>query len=281
MPTDSVPQLFARLVDDTACSAGGAPLAETLAAHRTHRAAWYGSLVGSLVLPSSAAAALPRLRGDRADPTIALVSDGGADVFARSVRAAAERVRIAHVEAAVAKRGEDPQPGLRDLLAVLRGLPSIPGYAEIPLTWGLLSALDTLAEARAAGLPVAAKFRIGGLAAELFPTPVQLAAVVCACRDRQLRFKLTPGLHYAVRRTDPETGFVHHGFLNVLVATLAAARGAEVAEVAEILAATDPAPLVEPVRALRHEDRPLWDGFGSSDLAGPLTDLRQLGLLAA
>jgi len=67
----------------------------------------------------------------------------------------------------------------------------------------------------------------------------------------------------------------------VLVATLAAARGAEVAEVAEILAATDPAPLVEPVRALRHEDRPLWDGFGSSDLAGPLTDLRQLGLLAA
>lgn len=280
MPTDSVPRLFARLVDDTTFSAGGGSLGEALAGHRAHRAAWYRGLIGPLILPSSALAALPPAPDSGERLTIGVVGDTGPDGLGRSVQAADGRMEIAHVEAAVAKRGEDPQPGLRELLTLLGGLRSIPGYAEIPLTWGLLAALDALAEARAGGLPVAAKFRTGGLAAELFPTPVELAAVICACRDRDLRFKLTAGLHHAVRYTDPETGFVHHGFLNVLVATLAAARGAEVAEVAEILAATDPVPLVEPARALRDEDRPLWDGFGSSELTGPVTDLRQLGLLA-
>ena len=95
---------------------------------------------------------------------------------------------------------------------------------------------------------MAAKFRTGGLAAELFPTPVELAAVICACRDRQLPFKLTAGLHHAVRHNDPETGFTHHGFVNILAATLAAVDGAEVVDVAERLAATDPVPLIEAVR---------------------------------
>jgi hypothetical protein len=279
VPTDSVPRLFARLVDDTAFLLGGDSVAETLARHRVHRRAWYGGLVGPLILPASALTKLPAPFDKSERLAVAVVGDTGADAVVRSVRAAGDHLEIMHVEASVAKRGEDPQPGLRDLLALVRRLRSIPGYAEIPLTWGLLAALDTLAEARAGGLPVSAKFRTGGLAAELFPTPVELAAVICACRDRDLRFKLTAGLHHAVRYTDPETGFVHHGFLNVLVAAVAAARGAEVAEVAEILAATDPLPLVEPARALRDQVRPLWDGFGASDVAEPVTDLRHLGLI--
>src|SRR5947207_3385670 len=82
--------------------------------------------------------------------------------------------------------------------------------------------------------------RTGGLAAELFPTPIELAAVICACRDRGLPFKLTAGLHHAIRHTDPETGFVHHGFLNVLVGAAQAAADAEVADVGATLAGTDP-----------------------------------------
>lgn len=279
MPTDSVPRLFARLVDDTTFLLGTGSVADALAGHRAHRGAWYASLVGPLIMPSSVLTDLPALLDEGERPAVAVVGDAGAEAVLRSIQAAGDHLEITHVEAAVAKRGEDPQPGLRDLLALIDRLPSIPAYAEIPLTWGLLAALDTLAEARTDGLPVSAKFRTGGLAAELFPTPVELAAVICACRDRGLRFKLTAGLHHAVRYTDPETGFVHHGFLNVLVASMAAARGAEVAEVAEILAATDPVPLVEPTRALRDQARPLWDGFGGSDVAGSLTDLRQLGLI--
>jgi hypothetical protein len=185
---------------------------------------------------------------------------------------------IRQIEVPVAKRGEDPQPGLRDLLTLI-GTTGLRGYAEIPLTWGLTAALDAVAEARAAGIPVAPKFRTGGLAAELFPTPVELAAVICACRDRELPFKLTAGLHHALRHTDPETGFIHHGFLNVLVATAVAVEGAEPAEVAKILASGDATPLVNAARQRLTQQRPLWQGFGSCSIADPLADLRVLGLL--
>jgi hypothetical protein len=274
--------LFSRLMDDAAVfPPGNASLAEAVIAHRAHRAAWYADLVGPLLVPSSQAGAAPRLLAADERLVVGLVADTGLEGLRRALAAAPDRLEIAQVEGAVAKRGEDPQPGLRRLLALLGELPTMTGYAETPLTWGLLGALDIIAEARAAGLPVAPKFRTGGLAAELFPTPVELAAVICACRDRELPYKLTAGLHHAVRYTDPETGFVHHGFLNVLAASLGAASGGEVAEVAELLAATDPASVIEPIRARRGQERPLWIGFGSCSIAEPVADLGQLGLIEA
>src|SRR5205085_10396045 len=173
-------------------------------------------------------------------------------------------------------------PCLADFLHLLTDgtLPQpIQGYAEVPFTWGLMAALDTLTEARAQGTAVAAKFRTGGLAAELFPTPIELAAVICACRDRDLPFKLTAGLHHAIRHTDPETGFVHHGFLNVLVGAAQAAADAEVADVGATLAGTDPVPLIEAARRLLSRRRPLWTGYGSCSVTEPLDDLSRLGLL--
>lgn len=280
MSTGLIPALFTRLVDDAAVfPPGSSPLPEAIIGHREHRAAWYAELVGPLLLPSSALPDAARLLepGERFD--VGLIGDAGVDALPGALDAAGPGLVIGQVEVAVAKRGEDPEPGLRRLLAVLADRPSLAGYAEIPLTWGLLAALDAVAEARAAGLAVAAKFRTGGLAAELFPTPVELAAVICACRDRELPFKLTAGLHNAIRHTDPETGFVHHGFLNVLVGTAAAVDGAEVADVAELLAATDPVPLIEPARASRERPRPLWIGFGSCSVVEPLTDLIRLGLV--
>jgi hypothetical protein len=179
------------------------------------------------------------------------------------------------LERAVAKRGEDPLPGLEAFLAEVEGS----GAAEIPLTFGLMSALDRLADARTTGLDVVAKFRIDGLAAELYPTPVELGAVICACHDRGLPFKLTAGAHRAVRQTDPETGLVHHGFLNVLLAALAADEGGEPVDLAEILAGLDALALAEATRANLTRERPLWIGFGTFDVAAPLSDLTALGLL--
>ena len=211
---------------------------------------------------------------------IGLIGDTGLDQLPQALAALApDGVTARQIEAPVAKRGEDPQPGLSELVALADRLGGTAVYAEIPLTFGLMGALDTLADARAGGLPVAAKFRTGGLAAELFPTPVELAAVICACRDRKLPFKLTAGLHHAIRHRDPETGFNHHGFVNVLGATLAAVGGAEVDGVAELLAATDPVRVVEPARAHRDAERPLWVGYGSCSISEPLTDLIRLGLV--
>ncbi|TCB98987.1 hypothetical protein E0H26_06135 [Micromonospora zingiberis] len=278
-----LPALVAGLVDDAAVfPPGSASLPDAVAAHRRHRAAWYADLVGPLLLPASTVTAgeLDGLVDPAEEFAIGLIGDTGIDrlPFALSFLPPL-RVTVRQIEAPVAKRGEDPQPGLAELVRLADRLDGVAVSAEIPLTFGLMGALDALAEARGRGLPVAAKFRTGGLAAELFPTPVELAAVICACRDRDLPFKLTAGLHHAVRQADPETGITHHGFANVLAATLAAAEGAGADAVAELLTVRDERPLVQQLDGRHELARPLWVGFGSCSIVEPLTDLIRLGLV--
>jgi hypothetical protein len=272
-----VPPLFAGLVDDASVMPPSfTGMTAAVVRYREQHGAWFSHLLGELLVPSSlvdfdlSAEGLP----------VGVVSD----VALGTLPAAVAKLRdtgavVRQVEAAVARRGEDPQPGLAELCRLMETALDMDVYAEIPLSWGLLSALDAIADSRRAGTRIAPKFRVGGLAAELFPTPVELAAVICACRDRDLSFKLAAGLQHALRHTDPETGFTHHGFLNVLVAAGVAADGGEVAEVAEALAATHPLPLVEPARARRDGPRPLWVGFGATDVLGVLTELIRLGLI--
>jgi len=274
-----VPPLFAGLVDDASLLPPGTiSVAGAGATFREHQRAWYAGLLNTLLVPSSlldfgfGAPGLP----------IGVINDIPIGALPQTVaKLRAEGARVCQIEAAVARRGEDPQPGLADLRRLCANDKDLDVYAEIPLSWGLLAALDAVAAARADGLRLAPKFRVGGLAAELFPTPVELAAVICACRDRELPFKLATGIRHALRHTDPETGFTHHGFLNVLVAGLLAEDGNEVAEVAEALAATHPVPLVEPARARRAQPRPLWVGFGATGVLDPLTELIRLGLVDA
>jgi hypothetical protein len=272
-----VPPLFAGLVDDASLLPPGVVgFREVLEAHGKHRSAWYSGLVGSLLVPSS----LVDLDLSPRGLVVGVVNDAAISALPAVVaKLRAAGAVVGRVEAAVARRGEDPQPGLGALRMLAAEEPDLDVYAEIPLSWGLLAGLDTLAGQRAEGWRIAPKFRVGGLAAELFPTPVELAAVICACRDRALPFKLAAGLRHALRHTDPETGFTHHGFLNVLVASAAAADGAEVADVAEALGATHPMPLIEPARIRRDEPRPLWAGFGAPNVLEPLTELIRLGLI--
>ncbi len=271
----SIPTLFAALVDDAAVfPPGNAPLPEAVSGHRTHRASWYADLVGPLLVPASRVRDLGAAAGEF---VIGLIGDSPLTVDAplNGLRTALATVAPRQVEIAVARRGEDPVPGLRSLLAWRADRP-FEVYAEIPLTWGCVEALDLLAE-RGGAYP---KFRTGGLAAELFPTPMDLASVIVACAERGLRYKLTAGLHHAVRHTDPATGFTHHGFLNVLVASAAAAAGEKPAAVADLLALATPDLLVREARGILDADRPLWIGFGSCSVAEPLDDLVDLGLLA-
>jgi hypothetical protein len=272
-----VPPLFAGLVDDASVlppTMIGIP--EATAGFRGHQQAWYAAMVAHLLVPSTLAGLDP----PEAGLEVSVIADAGIAALPAAVaklRAGGALVR--QVEAAVARRGEDPQPGLAALRRLSADDQTLDVYAEIPLSWGLLDALDSVASIRADGVRLAPKFRVGGLAAELFPTPVELAAVICACRDRELPFKLAAGVRHALRHTDPETGFTHHGFLNVLVAAVHAVDGAEVAEVAEALGATHPVPLVEPARARRDQDRPLLVGFGAVSVLEPLTELVRLGLI--
>ena len=274
--SNGVTHLLTNLVDDAAVfPPGSAALDDAVPAHAAHRASWFAPLIGPLLIPLADRAAFRALAppgtpvgviGSPADLEAALDDLPGG---------------TCQLESPVAKRGEDPLTGLERLAGLMRKTKEPwQWYCEVPLAWGLMSALDELARLRAEGLPAAAKFRTGGLAAELFPTPAELAAVICACRDRDLPFKLTAGLHHAVRHTDPETGLVHHGFLNILAAVLAARDGAEPADLAPLLSSTDGGPLAERVRPHLAEPRPLWVAFGSCSVTEPVADLTMLGLLS-
>ena len=276
--------MLVRLVDDAAVfPPGNAPLPDALSAHRKHRSSWYADLVGPLLVKSAELSDLV----DQTDPMellgVGLIADGGVAGVDQALGQLPRsgHVLVRQVEVAVAKRGEDPLPGLSELIeaaARWRQDRSEPPdvYAEIPLTWGCVEALNRLETWGGGVMP---KFRTGGLAAELFPTPDELASVMVACAERGLRFKLTAGLHHAVRHLDRSTGFTHHGFLNILAASVVAERGEIVPTVAGVLAETEPAPLVALMHPWLDAERPLWIGYGSCSIDEPLHDLLALGLL--
>jgi hypothetical protein len=120
-----------------------------------------------------------------------------------------------------------------------------------------------------------AKVRCGG---KRIPTVAELAAFVAACRDLQVPFKATAGLHHAVRSDE------QHGFVNLLAA---AAFGDEEAALAE----TDASAFSLDEEAFRWRDREaspeeiatmrreLFVSFGSCSFDEPIDELRALGFL--
>lgn len=124
------------------------------------------------------------------------------------------------------------------------------------------------------------KIRCGGLSHEAFPSIDQVADFLSVVAAGGVSFKATAGLHNAVRHTDEATGFTHHGFLNLLVAT---ARSLSGKDVREALAETDGDKLAEEAKTLSdpaaHAVRGVFASYGSCSLGEPVADLEKLGLL--
>ena len=279
-PQDLVPTWLG-LVDDAAIfPPGNAPLEEAATAHVARRAEWYAGLVGSFVVRDTD---LPQLGGFDGD--VSVVVTGGAGQIAgpceqvRRLGLSLAGVEIALrdlddlagnarrvVAAADAARGEG---GLAD---------DTPVYVEVPFgapeqAW--LAAADEVANA---GLRL--KLRTGGLDAAAFPTARQVGEAIDAALDRETPFKCTAGLHRAVRHTDPETGFEHHGFVNLLVATRQLFDGASVDDA---VAVVDQKRVPDLVTAARDTDvhgaRRWFTSFGSCSVTEPLESLIATGLL--
>jgi hypothetical protein len=277
----TTPALLAHLVESATTDVDEqAGLTEAIDEYRRQRSEWYGDVLGLLVVRASTATRLARL-GAIAGLGLSVVADTGLARISDAVAAlGAAGADVRRVEVAVAKRGEDPLPGVHRLMAAVEQMPGVALHAEIPLTGGLLDALDVIATGGEATVRPGVTFRVGGLAGELFPPPPALAGVICACRDRGLRFTVSAGLRRALRHSDHETGFAHHGVLNVLAACLVAAAGGGPAAVAERLATHDPVPLVEAVRAARDAPRPLWTAFTSGRVVDTVGELEQFELLS-
>ncbi|WP_436788745.1 hypothetical protein [Yinghuangia sp. YIM S10712] len=236
-----IPPLFAGLVDDAALfPPGNLPLPDAVAAHRAHRAAWYSDLVGPFVAGTAHLSGLAELADPDKPLRVVAVVAGGAAGVGPAVRTVMETpgLVLAGVEAA----GE---PG-EIVAAFHEHVPEdFAGAVEVSGGDSLDADLDLIAETRHR-----AKFRTGGTTADAFPSAARLAAFVDGCVRRRLPFKLTAGLHHAKAYVDPDTGFAHHGFLDVLG-----------------MLPQEP------------EARSLFVSFGSCSIAEPLGDLIALGLV--
>ncbi len=278
------------LVDDAAIfPPGNVPLDRAVHEHLVHREAEYADLVGGFVVSDVKIADLSaQVDGSTPPLDLNLVVTGGAGAIEPAVTwvGRSEGLRLRAVEFAL-RDEEDLAHNARRLVQVIDSLADaledVTVFAEPPLpaagvpTHGWLAALDVLADRE-----IALKFRTGGVTADVFPTAGQLAACIEASLDRELPFKCTAGLHHAVRHRDDRTGFEHHGFLNVLLATRASLDGGDPAAVGEVLEETDGTVLAErlsgdPEEAAR--TRRWFTSFGSCSVLEAHEDLVELGLV--
>jgi hypothetical protein len=128
------------------------------------------------------------------------------------------------------------------------------------------------------------KIRCGGVSLQNFPSVTEVAEFLAVINEGNASFKATAGLHNAVRHTDDETGFTHHGFLNLLVATSRMIAGGGVGpEAHEALETIDGKALAAEAQALTEDEqlavRSMFASYGSCSLTDPVTDLEELGLL--
>ena len=248
--TDARHALLARLIDHApmfppASLAPAAALAEDARA----AASPHAFMLARLVWPASALAELSSY-----ERSLSAVLDGPLP----------EDVRVEAVET---RASFDPGAGRAGIARSVREI-----YVETSVDDQLEDRLDQLVEH---GLR--AKVRCGG--AEV-PSDAALARFVRACRERQLTFKATAGLHHAVGGGNGE-----HGFLNVLAA--AAFEGDEAAALAETergaftLDATAFAWRDRSASAdeLAHMRKTLFHSIGSCSFAEPVEELAALGML--
>jgi hypothetical protein len=178
-----------------------------------------------------------------------------------------------------------------DVGSVLQSAPVDEVYVEVPVGDDPAPFVEVLATH---GLR--AKIRTGGVVAQSFPPPAQVARFLGACALHQVAFKATAGLHHPLRGTFPFTydaGAARgemFGYLNVFVAATFARTGMSFDELTRLLDERDPA-------AFRFTDTTLsWRGhrrslaelaatreqfalsFGSCSFREPLDDLSALAL---
>jgi hypothetical protein len=284
--------LLAGLVDDAGLfPPEQLPMAEALARHRSDElsdAPGRSMLTHRFLCP---AGRLEELRSeldepddrdrDRSPLRLGLILDTGLDGLAAALADAAAdpRLRVELVEV--------PAPSADAVSSALEALVGVdvPVYLEGPVLEGQGEPgwVKSIGAWQEPGGLRGAKVRCGGARAELFPSAEELAAFLCACVEAAVNFKATAGLHGAVRHRDETTGFVHHGFLNVLLGTVRAAAKAPIEEVAAVLQSTDEAALVAEARAVSGRagllTRALFRAYGSCSTAEPQDEAARLGLL--
>jgi hypothetical protein len=269
------------LVDDAAIfPPGNAPLHEATAAYSARRSEWYAGLVGSFVLKDTD---LPLVRGTDAD--LSVVVTGGAGQVAGPL-GLAHKLGLSVVGVEIALRDlDDPAGNARRVVAAVDAARAegvldeeTPVHVELPQTDPSASWLAAADEVAAAELRL--KFRTGGTDAAAFPTAATVTGWIDAALDRETPFKCTAGLHQALRHRDPETGFEHHGFVNLMIATDLLFAGGSVDDATALVdLASAPDVISRAIDTDLSATRRWFTSFGSCSVTEPLESLITTGLL--
>lgn len=272
--------LFAGLIDDAAVFPPGlAPLDVAVREHLDRRTSPYAACIGPLLVPAAAAAELKTLaagdpRTSEEPLRVGLIVRPGSPVD--PLREAVELLRDDPlVEVTALELGW--APGWQSVLDL-----GLPVAVEVGVGGAQQEALDDIAAAVDDGADVIAKFRTGETPAWAWPDEAGLAGFLDAVVLHGLPFKLTGGLHHAVRGTYEEEPM--HGVLNVLLATHEALNGSEAPELAEVLTQDNAEVLVERVTRLTPEEveqtRASFTAYGCCVVLEPIEELVALGLLS-
>ena len=256
--------------------------------------------LGRFIVPSSrldefegaAAALLPRV-GAAAPWRLSVL--GGTDPAHDAEQVWAFNERHAHtaIGRAVIDTMELKASDVATLERLVRSVPAgITTYVEIPSAGDIADLVSALGNLKAR-----AKVRTGGVAADAFPAPSDLARFIHLCTGLGVPFKATAGLHHPVRgeyaltyEADSPRATMY-GFLNVFLAAAFAQQGLGLDDVRAALEERDPG-------AFAFDDTGVtWRGrragtddltelrsrgaaaFGSCSFGEPIDDLRALGLL--
>lgn len=272
--------LLAGLIDDAAVfPPGNAPLDIAVGRHIANSQAEYAALIGPLLIPASDVELLLAEVDSVPEEHLAigLIARPGVDpsVVVMAVERLAREERVTAVGAELGWF-----PGWRDL-----------PVDRLPLTLEVPRGADhdrSLADIRAgvdeAGHVVQAKFRTGATPTWDWPDEAELAAFIHDCARLGVPFKLTGGLHHAVRGEHGEHGGEpQHGLLNILLAVHAAARDGAPAAVETLLAQRNPKLLAEAVARLDDTDatriRSLFTAYGCCEVTDPIGELDDLDLI--
>lgn len=283
--------LFTALIDDAAVfPPGNATLADAVARHGIHLTSSYAGCIGPLLVPAASAAALVSVldagpgddAGADAEPTasgrleVVLIARPGADptllTAARDVLRDDNRVRVVGAELGWFDGWSEDLAG------------DLPLAVEIPRGPDQDQAIAEVRTAHREGHDVVVKFRTGPTPTWPWPDEHELADVVRTVA-REVPFKLTGGLHHAVRGTYEVDGVPeeNHGVLNVLLATSAALDGAGHDEVAGLLTLRDAPSLAALVGSWTESTvsrvRSAFTAYGCCTVTDPIDELTALRLL--
>lgn len=135
------------------------------------------------------------------------------------------------------------------------------------------------------------KLRTGGVTADAFPLPEQVAWTIAEVREAGIPLKCTAGLHHPVRHFNDSVNTKMHGFLNVFGAgILALTAGLPAGQLVSILEDEDPRSFVFDLTGFAWKDVRATDleikkargqitSFGSCSFDEPREDLRNIELM--